>query len=319
MLQKKHSAGALLLSSALLSLMACKTLPPPAVMAGKDTKTAEIHAGPVEEMLPGTISKTETGIKVALTLNGTVGTEISSGTAKDCFELETLITQLTADSAAAFEALTAQLTTDSAAATGKTAERKPDELAAFAGSSQADYRSILEKTLGSLEGFKLNQIIFSDENRAKVFYAMEALYKKMGEATLNNMDRQIAKEELRSKEDSKSSDEILNEANCMLNTAEIMLALSDYKEKNGKCPENLNLLVPAQLKEIPAITLPGHSESRAVRIIDEDFKAEISSAVKDTGGWLYFSNPKSNHYCVITPDCSHKNSEGKAFYTVGIK
>ncbi len=297
MLLKEYSAGILALSLVFINISA-RGLSTPA-----DAKPAEHPAPFAEQMRQGIISETETGISVVLMLNKELGTEISSTTAKDCFEFKTLIERLGADNASA----------------AKATEDMKSAGFAGAGSSQAAYISILKNTLESLKNFSRDQTSFPEADRARIFAAAEALHEAIGETTLNNMDRQMAEEELRSAKKFKEAGKLENNAECLLHTAELTQALSDYKAKNGKCPENLNLLVPGHIKKIPAIDLPGHAASRAVRVIDEDFQADISSAVKDTGGWLYFSNPKSRYYCVVTPNCSHKDSDGKAFYTIGAK
>ena len=49
-----------------------------------------------------------------------------------------------------------------------------------------------------------------------------------------------------------------------------------------------------------------------------DFDVGIGKAVKDTGGWIYFSNPKSKYYGKIMLDSSHKAPpDGKEFYKIG--
>lgn len=88
-----------------------------------------------------------------------------------------------------------------------------------------------------------------------------------------------------------------------------------YAANGGKYPASPAELAPGRLPAVPELYLPGHEPSAAVTVIDSGkFDKDISKAVKDSGGWLYFAAPDSDNYGLLLIDCAHPNTAGQEFY-----
>lgn len=88
-----------------------------------------------------------------------------------------------------------------------------------------------------------------------------------------------------------------------------------YGEQGGKYPAGLAELAPKYIREIPSLTLPGHGRTAGVTVIDSrKYDKDYPKAVTDSGGWLYFSDPKSKNYGLLLIDCSHSGPDGLKFY-----
>ncbi|HNW43736.1 MAG TPA: hypothetical protein PKI19_04475 [Elusimicrobiales bacterium] len=84
-----------------------------------------------------------------------------------------------------------------------------------------------------------------------------------------------------------------------------------YAAKGGAYPENLAALDGA----IPVLSLPEHGQTADVKVIDsKKYDKDLSKAVSDSGGWLYFSAPGSANYGLLLLDCAHKDPDGTEFY-----
>ena len=80
-----------------------------------------------------------------------------------------------------------------------------------------------------------------------------------------------------------------------------------YAAGGGKYPASPAELAPGRLPAVPELYLPGHEPSSAVILIDsKKFDKDISKAVTDSGGWLYFAAPESANYGLLLLDCSHQ-------------
>lgn len=117
-------------------------------------------------------------------------------------------------------------------------------------------------------------------------------------------------------EDAARSEEADRAAAAKKALAGLRRALQLYYAANGaKYPASPADLVPAQLPEVPELDLPGHQASAAVAVIDsKKYDKDASEAVKDSGGWLYFSSPESSNYGLLLIDCGHRAPGGEEFY-----
>ncbi|MCX5784641.1 MAG: hypothetical protein NTX59_03035 [Elusimicrobia bacterium] len=80
-----------------------------------------------------------------------------------------------------------------------------------------------------------------------------------------------------------------------------------YGDHNGVFPDNLGGLIPGYLESIPDLQLPVHEKTGKITVIDsKKYDDNLSSAVTDSGGWLYFSSPDSMNFGMLLIDCSHK-------------
>jgi hypothetical protein len=83
-----------------------------------------------------------------------------------------------------------------------------------------------------------------------------------------------------------------------------------YVQNGGKYPRN-----PADLAGVPELDLPGHAPTTAVTVVDsKKYDKDISGAVTDSGGWLYFGNPASANYGLLIIDCRHREPGGDEFF-----
>lgn len=96
-------------------------------------------------------------------------------------------------------------------------------------------------------------------------------------------------------------------ARAVRDLARLRRALQDFfAAAGGRWPASLEELVPGYLPAIPALDLPGHEPTAAARYVSGRLHdADLPSAVADTGGWLYFSDPASDNWGLALIDCSH--------------
>lgn len=88
-----------------------------------------------------------------------------------------------------------------------------------------------------------------------------------------------------------------------------------YGEHGGKYPAALSDLIPDYMSGVPTVMLPEHESTAAVtEITSKRYDRNYPKAVADTGGWLYFSDPRSRNYGLLLLDCSHASPEGLKFY-----
>lgn len=96
-------------------------------------------------------------------------------------------------------------------------------------------------------------------------------------------------------------------------------ALEDYRAKHHNAyPSRLEDLVPESLARIPEISVGKHAATEVV----DSFGAEICAPggpdparVKDSGHWGYVNDPKSPCWGGIFIDCTHKDADGRAFFS----
>lgn len=88
-----------------------------------------------------------------------------------------------------------------------------------------------------------------------------------------------------------------------------------FADSEGKFPKLTEELSPRYLDMMPELGLPGHERTRAVLLIDSaKHDKDLSKAVGDGGGWLYFTDPKSAYWGMLMLDCSHKDAAGMELY-----
>lgn len=88
-----------------------------------------------------------------------------------------------------------------------------------------------------------------------------------------------------------------------------------YTEEGGKYPRNPAVLVPRLMPAVPKVRLPEHAQTDKIIIIDSKrYEKDISKAVTDSGGWLYFASPESVNYGLLLLDCTHMGQDGSKFY-----
>lgn len=88
-----------------------------------------------------------------------------------------------------------------------------------------------------------------------------------------------------------------------------------YSELGGKYPASPRELLRDGSGAAPELLLPGHEKTSAITIIDSrKYDKDISKAVKNTGGWLYFAEPKSAYYGLLLLDSDHLSHEGVKFF-----
>lgn len=86
-----------------------------------------------------------------------------------------------------------------------------------------------------------------------------------------------------------------------------------YDDLEGKYPAAPAELIPKYMPAMPELDLPGHARTSAVELADAA-GPDIGKAVTDTGGWLYFANPKSQNFGMLVLNCSHKDDKGTELY-----
>jgi hypothetical protein len=91
------------------------------------------------------------------------------------------------------------------------------------------------------------------------------------------------------------------------------LLIAYYGDNEGVYPAAPEALIPKYLAAIPELELPHHNRTGAVEL-NAGTGAEIESAVTDSGGWLYFTNPASVHFGMLILNCSHKTKNDNEFY-----
>lgn len=88
-----------------------------------------------------------------------------------------------------------------------------------------------------------------------------------------------------------------------------------YTEAGGKYPKSPAELAPRVIQAVPEIHLPGHERTARIKLVDsKKYDADLSKAVTDSGGWLFFSNPESGNYGLLILDCTHPGNDGQKFY-----
>jgi hypothetical protein len=88
-----------------------------------------------------------------------------------------------------------------------------------------------------------------------------------------------------------------------------------YTEAGGKYPKSPAELAPRVIQAMPEPHLPGHERTGRIKVIDsKKYDGDISRAVTDSGGWLYFSDPESANYGLLILDCSHDREDKQKFY-----
>lgn len=88
-----------------------------------------------------------------------------------------------------------------------------------------------------------------------------------------------------------------------------------YGSNGGVYPKNPSLLIPSVMQEVPELYLPGHERTVKITVVDsKKYDSNLSRAISDSGGWLYFSNPDSNLYGLLVLDCSHTEAGGQEFF-----
>jgi hypothetical protein len=82
-----------------------------------------------------------------------------------------------------------------------------------------------------------------------------------------------------------------------------------YSDSEGGYPETLSALSPRYLSSIPGTELPWHAGNSEVTLA-KGSGSDMENAITDTGGWLYFSDPKSPYFGMLIINCSHKDETG---------
>ncbi|MFA5162750.1 MAG: hypothetical protein WC421_10975 [Elusimicrobiales bacterium] len=91
----------------------------------------------------------------------------------------------------------------------------------------------------------------------------------------------------------------------------VRTAVEAFKEDRGFYPSSLTSLSPDYLGELPALEIPGHKLSAAVRVITQDNYANPADAVTETGGWVYNANTKSVLMGTVFIDSAKRAASGK--------
>jgi len=91
------------------------------------------------------------------------------------------------------------------------------------------------------------------------------------------------------------------------------LLLAYYSDSDGKYPETPAGLVPNYIPAMPELELPWHAKTGALELIREA-GVEPAQVVTDTGGWLYFADPRSDNFGMLILNCSHKDDKGVELY-----
>ena len=91
------------------------------------------------------------------------------------------------------------------------------------------------------------------------------------------------------------------------------LLIAYYGDNEGAYPKTPEELIPKYLAAIPELELPYHTRTEAIEL-NADAGADMAKAVTDSGGWLYFANPASANFGMLTLNCSHKDRKGDEFY-----
>ncbi len=96
----------------------------------------------------------------------------------------------------------------------------------------------------------------------------------------------------------------------------IRLALRRYyADTGGRYPASPEALIPGYLPALPAPELPGHPGTAAVKLPEgREHDGDISGAVTDAGGWLYFAGAGSAQRGLLALNCSHLSPEGQEYF-----
>ncbi|GEM_PF-3231776 len=108
----------------------------------------------------------------------------------------------------------------------------------------------------------------------------------------------------------------IQETDSTLALAELMLALGEYRKRNGAPPARLEALVPEFIERLPLwVTRHHQASAKVLNYVGPDKKP--ARAVTDDGGWLYFASPLSRYYGLVFPNCRHKMQDGRPAYLLG--
>jgi len=91
------------------------------------------------------------------------------------------------------------------------------------------------------------------------------------------------------------------------------LLMGYYSDADNSYPATPAELVPKDIAAVPELELPRHARTAAITLTG-DAGPDPAKAVADTGGWLYFNDPKSANFGMLVLDCSHKDGEGVELY-----
>ena len=86
-----------------------------------------------------------------------------------------------------------------------------------------------------------------------------------------------------------------------------------YGDTEGSFPPDLQTLVPKWADAIPEIEIPGYAKTNKVTIVKVLKTMNLRKVIKNTGGWLYIADPKSNRWGDVVID-SIKIYKGKPLY-----
>lgn len=85
----------------------------------------------------------------------------------------------------------------------------------------------------------------------------------------------------------------------------LRVSLELYRQQYKKLPPSFGETLRAgTLEEAPALKLPWHLETSAVRDTP-------TMLIKDTGGWAYVNGPGDPAFGLLYIDCSHKDEKGR--------
>lgn len=97
--------------------------------------------------------------------------------------------------------------------------------------------------------------------------------------------------------------------------SDVRSALTLYSvEHDGLYPPRLEALATKYIRKIPALALPHHPHGAPTRLIDKLGDKEALQELKDSGGWLYVSDPTSPMYGSLLIDCTHQSGSGEEWY-----
>lgn len=122
---------------------------------------------------------------------------------------------------------------------------------------------------------------------------------------VSDIDRTVTEAEARAQESRTRS-----------SLAHLEQSLAAYVKAENRIPENLDVLVPRYLAEIPPVELSvrGHSDNARVKIYSGTILRDgqiDGSQLKDTGQWGYAHNDRQ---VVVFVDCTHPSPQGQPWY-----
>ena len=88
-------------------------------------------------------------------------------------------------------------------------------------------------------------------------------------------------------------------------------AIAQYSQRNRVPPSNLTELVPAYLQALPTLQVPNHPPTSTVKVATHvQNRDALTATLRDSGSWLYVSDPISPINGTVIIDCTHKDSLG---------